>query len=195
MEIPEERYLKLPLEKLIVYAILEVRRKKEECTFERLVKESFTLFPKCFSLYRYKNWPDSLKLDRPLRDLRKHGYIIGNPRHKFNLTKLGERYSLNVQKELFGGSLIVGKPSVQVGRKEKRLLDSIKLNPEFKAFGFKKDNLKIDNVQIRRLSFSTMETSIKAVNSNLDLLIKLCKEAKENDLLLFLTFCKGKFNE
>jgi len=47
-------------------------------TFEHLVKECFDRFPESFSFYRYKNWPDSLKLDRPIRKLRRnYGYIKG----------------------------------------------------------------------------------------------------------------------
>lgn len=194
MKFPSEIYSKLILEKLIVYSILSVIRKKEECTFERLVKESFTLFPESFKFYRYPQWPDSLKLDRPLRDLRKHRYILGNPKTRYTLTKLGEKYAVIVEKELGNEKLLLEKPSVTVGRKEKKLLDYLKSSPEFQKYLLRGKDLNIEKQQIIKLSLSTMETSPKSVIKNLDYLKDLSKTAKENELESFLNFCAEKYH-
>ena len=63
----------------------------EKCTFEKLVKESFDLFPEIFCLSKYPKWPDSRKLDRPIRTLRKGKLITGDPKTSFSLTKLGKK--------------------------------------------------------------------------------------------------------
>ncbi|MBZ9572956.1 hypothetical protein KJA17_02130 [Patescibacteria group bacterium] len=60
-------------------------------SFEKLVKECFNQFPQVFSLKGHPQWPDTRKLDRPLRDLRKKKLIKGNPQTFFTLTTLGKR--------------------------------------------------------------------------------------------------------
>lgn len=192
MSIPEEKYKNMPLERLLVYSILSVLRKREECTFERLIKESFTLFPKSFSFYRYPEWPDSLKLDRPLRNLRKNGYISGNPKTKYTLTKFGEKYAVSVEKEMLSDTVLKKKPLVAVGRKEKKLMDYIKELSEFKRFVAQKGNITLEKGQIIKVAFSTMETPIKTIEGNLEMLTRFSREAKEVDLEKFLKFCSGQ---
>lgn len=194
MKFPSEIYSKLILEKLILFSILSILRKKGECTFERLVKESYVLFPESFRFYRYPEWPDSLKLDRPLRDLRKHRYILGNPKTKYSLTKLGEKYAVIVEKELRNEQLLGERPSVNVGRKEKKLLDYLKSSPEFQKYLVRREESNIERAQIIKLSFSTMETSPKALVKNLEFLKDLSKAAKENELENFINFCIEKYH-
>jgi hypothetical protein len=55
---------------------------------------------------RYPVWPDSRKLDRPLRALRKDRLIIGDPKTYFILTKLGEERAAIVSKSLRQGKLL-----------------------------------------------------------------------------------------
>jgi len=69
-----------------------------KCTLERLVKESFNSFPEAFCFSQYPEWPDSRKLDRPLRTLRKRKLITGNPKTYFSLTKLGKKMAVEILK-------------------------------------------------------------------------------------------------
>ena len=103
----EELYKNRSINSLILFSIYSViegdedksssspsaaaRENKEKCTFERLVKECFTLFPKTFSFSKYPQWPDSRKLDRPLRFLRRKKLILGDPKTAFSLTKSGKK--------------------------------------------------------------------------------------------------------
>jgi len=89
--VEEELYKKVSTNDLILFSIYSVMAKKEKRTFERLVKECFILFPKSFSFSRISKWPDSRKLDRPLRTLRKRRLITGDPKSFFSLTKLGRK--------------------------------------------------------------------------------------------------------
>lgn len=76
---------------LILLAIYLIEADDEKRTFENLVKKCFILFPKVFGFPKYPQWPDSRKLDRPLRELRKRKLITGDPKTFFSLTKAGER--------------------------------------------------------------------------------------------------------
>lgn len=87
----EEFYINKSINNLILFSIRSVLEKKEKCSFEDLIKECFTLFSKVFSFPKYPKWPDSRKLDRPLRLLRKKRLITGNPKTYFSLTKAGKK--------------------------------------------------------------------------------------------------------
>jgi len=87
----KELYKNLGINELILLGIYSIVNNGEKCTFERLVKESFNLFPEAFCFSKNPEWPDSRKLDRPLRTLRKRKLITGNPKTFFTLTKLGKK--------------------------------------------------------------------------------------------------------
>ena len=90
----------------ILFCIYSVSQEHEKCTFDRLVKECFTRFPESLRFERYPIWPDSRKLDRPLRQLRKDALIIGDPKSYFVLTKAGEKYAEQVAKIARQGKLL-----------------------------------------------------------------------------------------
>jgi len=94
----EELYKKVRITDLILFGINSITEGKEKCTFGRLIKECFTLFPETFSFPKYPQWPDSLKLDRQLRTLRKRKLITGNPRTYFSLTKPGKKIAIESAK-------------------------------------------------------------------------------------------------
>jgi len=97
---------KASVEDLILFCIHSVIINSEQCSFERLVKESFTLFPDTLKFPRYPIWPDSRKLDRPLRALRDEGLIIGDPKTYFMLTKDGQERVAVIAKTLRQGKLL-----------------------------------------------------------------------------------------
>ena len=96
----EEFYLNKSVNNLILFSIYSVSGKKEKCSFEELIKECFTLFPRVFSFSKYQRWPDARKLDRPLRLLRKRKLITGNPKSHFTLTKAGKKMTEEMTEKL-----------------------------------------------------------------------------------------------
>ncbi|MFH1401992.1 MAG: hypothetical protein ABIG40_03470 [Parcubacteria group bacterium] len=102
----KELYRNLGMNELILLGIHSITDRGEKCTFERLAKESFDLFPVAFYFSQYPGLPDSRKLDRPLRTLRRKKLIIGDPKTSFSLTKLGKKVAVQIsetfrQKKLF----------------------------------------------------------------------------------------------
>ena len=94
----KELYKDLGINELILLGIYLIVNNEEKCTFERLIKESFNLFPAAFCISNNPEWPDSRKLDRPLRTLRKRKLITGNPKTYFYLTKLGKKIAIETAK-------------------------------------------------------------------------------------------------
>ena len=99
-------YSKASVNDMILFCIHSIIANSEQCSFERLVKECFTLFPDTLKFTRYPIWPDSRKLDRPLRALRNEKLIIGDPKTYFILTKDGEGKATVVSKILRQGKLL-----------------------------------------------------------------------------------------
>ncbi len=91
-------YEKSPINDLILFCILSIQEKREKATFERLVKECFTSFPKIFGLAKYPKWPDTRKLDRPLRILRERKLVEGDPKTFFHLTQQGSKQAQDFTK-------------------------------------------------------------------------------------------------
>jgi len=83
---------------LILFSIYSVISNRERCSFERLIKECFSLFPEIFCFSKYYQWPDSRKLDRPLRTLRQRKLIKGDPKNYFSLTKTGQKIAEEIAK-------------------------------------------------------------------------------------------------
>ena len=94
----QELYKKIRITDLILFGINSIIENREKCTFERLIKECFILFPQTFSFLKYPRWPDSRKLDRPLRFLRKRKLITGDPKTYFSLTRLGKKIAEEIAK-------------------------------------------------------------------------------------------------
>ena len=96
--INKELYQRVSLNDLIIFSIFSVLKEKQKCDFEKLIKECFELFPKAFGFAKISKWPDSRKLDRPLRSLRKRKLIKGDPKTYFSLTLAGKDRAEEVAK-------------------------------------------------------------------------------------------------
>lgn len=91
-------YEKVSIAGLILFSISIVSDRGRKCTFEELIGECFTLFPKSFSFAKFPKWPDSRKLDRSLRSLRAKKLITGDPKTFFSLTKIGKKTAEDIAK-------------------------------------------------------------------------------------------------
>jgi len=100
--ITEELYKKVSINDLILFAVYSLSLQNKKCNFERLTKECFILFPRTFSFSHITKWPDSRKLDRPLRLLRRKKLITTS----FSLTKSGKKIAEDIFKEFRQSKLI-----------------------------------------------------------------------------------------
>ena len=77
----EHIYSSISLTKLTILAINEIISNGEECAYERVVKECFTLFPKRFSFQRYPEWPDGTRVKIEILRCRDNGWVTGNEKN------------------------------------------------------------------------------------------------------------------
>lgn len=183
-------YKDVPINSMILFAIHSVITKNEECTFERLVKECFTFFPKVFCMSRYSQWPDTLKFDRQLRTLREKGLIVGNSKTFFSLTKFGRRIA-----EQTAQFLKIGIGRKKMTYKTTRGADInwiyfLKRSEAFQKFLKNKKKFSITEMELRNILRCTLETPLRVVKQNLIYSKKLAKEFKEQTLFKFLESCQ-----
>lgn len=87
----EQQYISISINKLIILGLSFVLTKKKECNFKDLVEKCFQLFPKTFQFDDHTEWPDTKKLDRPIRALRRQGFLMGDSKTKLTLTSKGKK--------------------------------------------------------------------------------------------------------
>ncbi|MBD3207859.1 MAG: hypothetical protein GF370_00165 [Candidatus Nealsonbacteria bacterium] len=105
-KIDEELYKRASINDLILFALFVLEEEEKEASFERLTKKCFQLFPKVFALSDQQKWPDTRKLDRPLRALRNYGFITGSPQSIFKLTQKGKKRALKITEDFRQGKLL-----------------------------------------------------------------------------------------
>lgn len=88
------------INQLILLAVFSIEERKEKSTFERLVKECFSLFPQRFCLAKCSKWPDTRKLDSSMRKLRAEKLLTGKPGTFFALTLQGRKEAQEIAKTL-----------------------------------------------------------------------------------------------
>lgn len=188
-------YKKCNLQELILVSIYLVINKQEICTFERLVAECFKNFPEMFSFKRYPEWPDSLKFDRPLRNLRAKGLILGNPRDKFSLSKYGESKAKEILERLYkkinSNKIKDFKSSVRSA--EDRIIEFIKSSEPYRRYLNDPKGFSISEQEFRNLLRCTLESSDRVVMQNLQYYLSLAEEYNENEIKELLIYCQKKF--
>lgn len=187
---PEGKYKSIPKENLILFGIYSVTKNGEGCSFERLVKECFTLFPRAFGFSRYPEWPDSLKFDRQMRTLRKRGWIVGGAKTTISLTKFGEKIAEETERMLAGSKLTREANQKFPRGADTVLIHSLKESAAFKRFLRDRKRLSITEMELRAILRCTLETPERVVRQNLQYSRNLAGEYKEQELVDFLESCE-----
>lgn len=159
----------LLLEDMILICIDSVIKKNNKCSFGNLVKECFTRYPNKFSLNDFPEYPDSLRLDRPLREMRDKGFITGSPVTFYSITNFGLNHLANIKniKNYQSDShkdTITRSPALQI-------LDKIVNSIDYVSFQKDKDNFKPNDMKFRSIVGFTLETPVNKINNELKFLI------------------------
>ena len=187
----EASYTEMDLHSLLLICISNIVANNEDCTFERLVYECFTNFPKAFCLFRYPQWPDSNKLDRPLRKLRERGLIVGSPKMGFLLTENGKHYVARAKKMLERQMKL--KPTTRILKgKERNFIAYIKSSELYQRFERDRINFNLAEQEFIDLLRTTLETPKRVLRQNLAHYKKLAEDSGDVKLQEFLISCEAK---
>jgi len=191
MEKPFDKrvYTSVSLTKLTIFAISKIAENNEECAYERVVKECFTLFPKRFSFQRYPEWPDGTRVKTEILRCRDKGLVTGNEKNGFQITSLGRRAADEVLRELQLGR-VKKLRHTQTRDRGDTVVRYLKESKAFKRFKQAKKDFHITEEEFRMLLVSTFETPPKVLEQNLNYCVDLCREYGEKELCEFLEKCR-----
>ena len=185
----EHIYNSISLTKLIILAINEIVSNREECAYERVVKECFTLFPKRFSFQRYPEWPDGTRVKIEILRCRDNGWVTGNEKNGFQITLLGKRAAQEVLKDL-QEERVKKQRTGQIRDRGDTIIKYLKESEPFRRFQQNKENFNISEGEFRRLLVATFETPPRVLKQNLNYCLDICKQYGENELFEFLKQCE-----
>jgi len=185
----ESIYTSVSLTKLTIFAISRIAKNGEECAYERVVKECFSLFPKRFSFQRYPDWPDGTRVKIEILRCRDKGWLTGNEKSGFQITSLGRRVADEVLKELKQGPTKKLRPT-QTRDRGDTIVSYLKKSSPYTRYQENKENFIITEEEFRRLIISTFETPPKVLEQNLNYCFDLCREYGEKELCDFLEKCR-----
>ncbi len=185
----ENIYTQISLTKLTIFAIHEITNNSEECAYERVVKECFTLFPKRFSFRRYPEWPDGSRIKIEIHRCRDNGWVTGNEKNGFQITFLGRRVAQEVLKELQEGPVKKLGPGQRRDRGD-TIIRYLKESEPFKRLRQNKENFTLSEGEFRKLLVATFETPPRVLRQNLNYCFDICKQYGENELFEFLKECE-----
>jgi len=185
----ESIYTSVSLTKLSIFAIAKIAENGEECAYERVVKECFSLLPKRFSFRRYPEWPDGHRIEMEIMRCRDNGWLTGKEKIGFQITSLGRRVAEEVLKELQQGPVRELRPTHTRDRGD-TVLSYLKKSEPYRRYQENKENFIITEEEFRRLIISTFETPYKVLEQNFNYCFDLCREYREKELRNFLEKCR-----
>ena len=185
----EHIYNSISLTKLTILAINEIVSNGEECAYERVVKECFTLFPKRFSFQRYPEWPDGTRVKIEILRCRDNGWVTGNEKNGFQITLLGKRAAQEVLKDL-QEERVKKQRTGQIRDRGDTIIKYLKESEPFRRFQQNKEDFNISEGEFRRLLVATFETPPRVLKQNLNYCLDICKQYGENELFEFLKQCE-----
>jgi len=202
---PEQYSSGITIAKLAAVAIFHMEKEGIPTNFENVVMSLQKLFPGKFSLLRYPEIPDTMRIDNTLRlDAQNHAqYIKGNRRKGYRLTGLGKSAAEETVDQLKSGTKSSGKNRVGKSRKqETQLVSEITNSSAFEKFSTKQFS-SINKFEVCDVLHGTLETNSKDLQRNLETLIghaEYMKPIKEYEklatsVLEFLKYLEENWEE
>ena len=186
-------YKNIGLDQLVVFSAESIIRSDEECTFERLVYECFTLFPEVFSLIRYPDWPDSARINKSwLRCRTDKGWLAGSTKEGFRLTKIGELIAKETEEKLESKKKRTKpKQITQPRERYEAIIRYINNSALFKKYLDEKTDTVSESEFVTFLG-GTLETPKRILRHNLNMYIDAVKVYNKKEILPFLENCKKR---
>lgn len=175
---------KTSLDNMILLSLFSVLETKNVCSFSDLVKECFTRYPTYFSLSEIPEYPDSLKLDRPLRSLKYKGLLKGSPRTNLSFTKAGKEHYYKFNKANGGKSLPKQKNTTRspLLRKAEEVLKS----KDFNMYKKSPSKFSPSNMRFRSIMEVTLETPKKVLLTKIRFLTDIARRKDEKIMVKYL---------
>ena len=187
------------IDELLTFAVGQVAAAGEECTFERLVYECFSLFPEQFAMQRYAEWPDSVRVEKTWRRCRTdRGWITGSVQEGFRLTERGKQIEARVARALGKGGSALPKAGDTAKARERHeaMLKYVRRQPSFEKYRESPEGFILSGPDdLRVLLNGTLETPRRVLRQNLRAYQNAAELYGDAEVGAFLKECDGMLHE
>jgi len=189
-------YANIGIDHLLIYCANNIVERGDECTFETLVHECFSLFPKKFSLVNYPHWPDSSRVDKSWRRCRTDkGWLCGTAREGLRVTEAGREVAYITEKKLFKTNETRLNNNLNSRKtKEEAIINYIIETKEFKRY-LMNGPYDISERELRSFLGGTLETPKRVLIHNFHIYHQIAKKLKNREILSFLKLCSLKIKK
>lgn len=170
------------LAKLLTVAVRKLNQAGEEPTFENVSILVFRLFPEKFSLTKWREYPDLIRIDNTLRlDCHHSDYVKGNRVHGYKLHQKGKDIADELIKIFESGKPRGRRRVISIDKKNRatRLIGEVNNSEAFHKFQDDKQK-EIRNYEICDVLHGTTNSKETELRRNLNLLIEYADLLKSN---------------
>lgn len=176
-------------DELTNYAIYSLIRKGMETTFENIVAEAFTLFPRRFSLRGYPEWPDSAVVNKSwLRCRTDKHYIEGSVKEGFRLTPKGLKVAEEMEARLVGRKVENANKEIKAELRTRagRLLSALENAKAYIRYRDTGELADVKDHELKDMLLLMPDSDAKAIKHNIELFKQAADLYQRRDVLELL---------
>ena len=191
---PDAAYSAIGLDQLLTYAVDRVLAGGNDCTFENIVYECFTVFPQRFGFERFPEWPDSTRVDKAWRRCRTdRGWIVGNVKTGFQITPAGEVVARQVDRQLQGRNGTKTPVKGNTRSREAAAVKYVRGTTPFQHWTANKDEFTMRFPEFVAFLNGTLETPRVVLRQNLHFYKQSANAVSDGEVSSFLKDCENLF--
>lgn len=173
----------------LMYVMAEMEKRGIRSSLPNLSVASAKLFPNIFSLFGYKNLPDSHRVCTTLWHLVNQKRWVKGTISQYTPTKKGREM-------LEKAEMVLGTPVKKINKKREvkyvRLVNDVKRTSAFLNY---KSGVEITKFDLYKMLQCTLDSAPKTLIENYADLYTLAQQGEANDVVEFLDFLKQNFKE
>lgn len=199
---PLKSYENLDLDRLVIYVLFVLEKKKVPLYFDFICVGLFKLFPYKFSLATFTQYPDAYRINNAIRrttgalsDQNKKRWATGTPEHGFYLTDTGREIAKQVERLLENPKLqhSYQKPSIKRsrGRSPADDMQEVRSSEAFRKWSMDED---VNNHEFFAFLKAAPYTPKELLAEHIKRLKTSATTIKDKEITEFLLWLEKKFS-
>lgn len=187
-------YERIGYDELTTFAIYSLIRNGKETTFENIVAEAFTLFPRRFSLRGYPDWPDASVVNKSwLRCRTDKHYIEGSVKEGFRLTPKGLKTAEQIEEHLLGKKTENSKEiKAELRTRAGKLLSALEKSDAYTAYKQTGSLEGLKDHELTDMLLCMPDSDAKVIKHNIELFKQAAELYQRQDILHLLSKVDGR---
>lgn len=188
-----QRYCKIDLDHLVMYAVAQLEKLGLDLSFENAVVAAFRLFPKKFSLLGFPEFPDAKRVHHCLRrcTFKSKQWLGGRISQGFVVTDKSRAIFRETENLLFGQSEAKLGATSQTRRQEV-ILAELESSPAYAKYASGHMDL-VTEADLCFMLEGTLDSSRDLLRRNLEQIRVFARQLGRADILVFLEHLEQRF--